>query len=372
MMEAHLAPTQPTHVNKITTACEICSSPHDTQYCMKDPEQAFVKYASSRTDEAREGLVSNFMASQDARLSKFEADFKQQQSEMTNKIDILKLTKVIKREFKKLEDLDDEDVSLTCGTSLEVFNNEFNRMSGMVMIYSHMKLKLLTSHVTQTWMMIQSNECRMKLMMIRDMIYLMLHLLNGCGQKILTTKSIDHYRKKALWIYWIRGDDEVELTDKEFSDNEDETYLLRTLRDSRLMKNIRMIGSMMDIKMLYQWVDEKPWTNVGVWTEATPVKHYCKPFNYKNGCSEWPTCSLENDLITVLEETYLVLILVGKLASITRLNWYEALKDNELKEKALRNKAIMKGLISDDESCNDGWRNEDGKQIEITFTITMK
>ncbi|GJW00429.1 hypothetical protein Tco_1555680 [Tanacetum coccineum] len=37
-------------------------------------------------DEAG-GLVSNFMASQDARLSKFEADFKQQQREMTNKID---------------------------------------------------------------------------------------------------------------------------------------------------------------------------------------------------------------------------------------------------------------------------------------------
>ncbi|GJX94403.1 hypothetical protein Tco_0348989 [Tanacetum coccineum] len=34
-----------------------------------------------------EGLVSEFMASQGARLSKFEADFKQQQSEMTNKID---------------------------------------------------------------------------------------------------------------------------------------------------------------------------------------------------------------------------------------------------------------------------------------------
>ncbi|GKF00396.1 hypothetical protein Tco_0023746, partial [Tanacetum coccineum] len=33
------------------------------------------------------GLVSEFMASQDARLSKFEADFKKQQSEMTNKID---------------------------------------------------------------------------------------------------------------------------------------------------------------------------------------------------------------------------------------------------------------------------------------------
>ncbi|GKG34824.1 hypothetical protein Tco_0437520, partial [Tanacetum coccineum] len=51
-MEAHLALTQPTQVNKITTSCEICNGPHDTQYCMEDPEQAFVEYASSRIDEA--------------------------------------------------------------------------------------------------------------------------------------------------------------------------------------------------------------------------------------------------------------------------------------------------------------------------------
>ncbi|GJX08062.1 hypothetical protein Tco_0195994 [Tanacetum coccineum] len=157
LMEAHIAPIQPTQVNKVTTSCEICSAPYDTQYCMEDPEQAFVEYASSCTDEAGgkwytfkpeqnnlsdtynpswrshpnlrwrqpqnsqnnflnppnrfqpngsipnhsfnnrpqsfnnqsnlEGLVSNFMASQDARLSKFEADFKQQQNKMTNKVD---------------------------------------------------------------------------------------------------------------------------------------------------------------------------------------------------------------------------------------------------------------------------------------------
>ncbi|GKE86267.1 hypothetical protein Tco_1560009, partial [Tanacetum coccineum] len=157
LMEAHLAPTQPTQVNKITTSCEICSGPHDTQICMENPEQSFVEYASSRTDEEGgkwytfkpeqnnlgdtynpswrshpnlrwkqpqnsqnnfsnppnrfqpngsapnrpfnnrpqnfnnqsniEGLVSEFIASQDARLSRFEADFKQQQNEMTNKID---------------------------------------------------------------------------------------------------------------------------------------------------------------------------------------------------------------------------------------------------------------------------------------------
>ncbi|GJY96142.1 MAK10-like protein [Tanacetum coccineum] len=51
-MEAHLAPTQPTQVNKITTSFENCGGPHDTQYCMEDPEEAFVDYASSRTDEA--------------------------------------------------------------------------------------------------------------------------------------------------------------------------------------------------------------------------------------------------------------------------------------------------------------------------------
>ncbi|GKD86773.1 hypothetical protein Tco_1357927 [Tanacetum coccineum] len=76
LMEAHLALTQPTQVNKITTPCEIYSGPHDTQYCMENPEQAFVDYASSRTDEAGA-----------ARLSKFEADFKRQQGEMTKKID---------------------------------------------------------------------------------------------------------------------------------------------------------------------------------------------------------------------------------------------------------------------------------------------
>nr|GEU93459.1 MAK10-like protein [Tanacetum cinerariifolium] len=51
-MEAHLAPTQLNMVKKINTSCEICSGPHDTQYCMEDPEHAFVEYASSSTNEA--------------------------------------------------------------------------------------------------------------------------------------------------------------------------------------------------------------------------------------------------------------------------------------------------------------------------------
>nr|GEV61554.1 MAK10-like protein [Tanacetum cinerariifolium] len=52
-MEAHLAPKQPGQVNKITSSYEICSGPHDTQNCMENREQAFLDYASSRTDEVR-------------------------------------------------------------------------------------------------------------------------------------------------------------------------------------------------------------------------------------------------------------------------------------------------------------------------------
>ncbi|GKD34551.1 hypothetical protein Tco_1250060, partial [Tanacetum coccineum] len=51
LMEAYLAPKSSVQVNKITSSCEICSGPHDTQYCMKNPEKAFANYASSCNNE---------------------------------------------------------------------------------------------------------------------------------------------------------------------------------------------------------------------------------------------------------------------------------------------------------------------------------
>ncbi|GJS35770.1 hypothetical protein Tco_0534152 [Tanacetum coccineum] len=51
LMEAHLAPKSSVQVNKIASSCEIYSGPHNTQYCMKNPEQAFVEYASSCNNE---------------------------------------------------------------------------------------------------------------------------------------------------------------------------------------------------------------------------------------------------------------------------------------------------------------------------------
>ncbi|GJY98166.1 hypothetical protein Tco_0515076 [Tanacetum coccineum] len=37
--------------------------------------------------------------------------------------------------------------------------------------------------------------------------------------------KIDKYTKNALWIYWTRGDDELELTEEEFPDPDDENLI---------------------------------------------------------------------------------------------------------------------------------------------------
>ncbi|GJV42320.1 ribonuclease H-like domain-containing protein [Tanacetum coccineum] len=128
-------------------------------------------------------------------------------------------------------------------------------------------------------------------------------------------------------IYWIIGDDEVELTDEESSDDEDEiakvfrldtnifdyetplcstfnkfNYLLKVDPDL-LTKDIMGFKTYEDYKddCIYEWnkdapwVYDKPWLDQGIWKEPTPVKHTYKPFNYKTGCSEWPTCSWRED-----------------------------------------------------------------------------
>ncbi|GJX60819.1 MAK10-like protein, partial [Tanacetum coccineum] len=58
-------------MNKLTSSCEICNGPQNTQYCMENPEQAFVEYASSRTDKAggKYGLVHSIFSSSTGLLS---------------------------------------------------------------------------------------------------------------------------------------------------------------------------------------------------------------------------------------------------------------------------------------------------------------
>ncbi|GKC44730.1 hypothetical protein Tco_1062452 [Tanacetum coccineum] len=237
------------------------------------------------------------------------------------------MTKVIKGEFEKIKDVKVEDVSLACDTPLEVFNNEVSRLSGMDDDSKH-----------------EADD---------DLGY----------------DPSD-----------IRGDDKVELTDKESSNDMDEVAkvfrintnlfnfetpmckafeeinCLLKINPDLLTKDIEGFKTYEDYKndWIYEWnkdvpwVDEKPWTNTGVWTKPTPVKHTCKPFNYKIGCSEWPTCSWKDDGYYNggnLPGTYII----ENQLHYQDYEWYKALEDSELKDEALRNKAIMEGFIKEDD-----------------------
>ncbi|GJS82817.1 hypothetical protein Tco_0749358 [Tanacetum coccineum] len=154
---------------------------------------------------------------------------------------------------------------------------------------------------------------------------------------------MDHYTMKALWIYWIRGDDEEELTDEESSDDEDEIADVFRIDTNIFNYETPLCSAFNEFNYLL-----KPWLDNGIRKEPTPVKHTCKPFIYKTGYSEWPTCSWRNDGYCNggnLPRTYII----GNQLHYLDYEWYEALEDCELKNEALRNKAIMEGFIKDDD-----------------------
>ncbi|GJT95728.1 hypothetical protein Tco_1091246 [Tanacetum coccineum] len=78
------------------------------------------------------------------------------------------------------------------------------------------------------------------------------------------------------------------------------------------------------------WVYDKPWLDNGIWKEPKPVKHTCKPFNYKTGCLEWPTCSWREDGYCN-RGNFPRAYHIGNSLHYQVLEWYEALEDSELK-----------------------------------------
>ncbi|GJX55462.1 hypothetical protein Tco_0285359, partial [Tanacetum coccineum] len=278
------------------------------------------------------------------------------------------MAKVIKGEFKKLESLKINDVSLTCNTSLEFFNEEFNRMSRIDDDLFTYKVEI--AEVTNI-------PCDLKK---KDDLEKQMSHESDDGREFDPSNA--------------RGDDEVELTDKESSDSEDEVEVTKIFRietnvfdfETPLCRAFKEFNYLLQIDpdvltkdidgfktyeeykddWIYEgnkdvpWVHERPWTDNGTWEEPTPVRHHCKPFNYKNGFSEWPTCSWKDDGYCNggnLPGAYII----GNTHRYQDLERYEALKDRKLKEEALKNKAIMEGIIdNDDESCN-----EDEERCEV-------
>ncbi|GKA78708.1 hypothetical protein Tco_0785245 [Tanacetum coccineum] len=218
------------------------------------------------------------------------------------------MTKVIKGEFEKIKDVKVEDVPLTCDASLEIFNDEVNRLSKMdddLFTYEIEVANIPCDSKMDTDSEQEADD---------DMGYYPSDVvfIEWLGSKIFNYKTMDHYTMKALWIYWIRGDDEVELTDEESSYDEDD------------------IAEVFRIK-----------TNI--FDYETPL---CSAFNWKddgyyNGGNS--------------PRAYII----GNQLHYQDYEWYEALEDCKLKDEALRNKAIMEGSIKEDD---DESHHEHGRQ----------
>ncbi|GKF28327.1 hypothetical protein Tco_0094669 [Tanacetum coccineum] len=173
--------------------------------------------------------------------------------------------------------------------------------------------------------------------------------------------TMDIFTKGALWGYWKLGSDEVDPTNEktlnlEETKPDDEQEICEIFRietnlfdyETPLCEKFKEFNYLLKIDpnfltndivgfktydeykdyWIYEWnnnvpwVHEKPWTDTRLWTKPTPVVH----------------CSAH---------------IVGNTLCYQDLEWYDALKDSELKEEALRNKAIIEGLINEDVESND-------------------
>ncbi|GJS54142.1 hypothetical protein Tco_0627504 [Tanacetum coccineum] len=239
------------------------------------------------------------------------------QSIHLNRLIRLRMTKVIKGELEKIKDVKVVDVPLTCDASLKVFNNEVSRLRKM-------DDDLFTYEVEVT-----NISCDSKM------------------DNDLEQEADDDMGYDPSDV--IRGDDEVELTDEESSDDEDdiaklfridtnifdyETPLCSTFKEFNyllevdpdlLTKDIIGFKNYKDYKddWIYEWskdvpwVDEKPWTDVGRMMDIVMEEIYPE--------------------LTLLETSSII-----RITSDTKL-W------RKLKDEALRNKAIMEGSIKEDD-----------------------
>nr|GFA46798.1 hypothetical protein [Tanacetum cinerariifolium] len=127
--------------------------------------------------------------------------------------------------------------------------------------------------------------------------------------------------------------------------------------ENEIDRIFRIETKIFDYESPVPWVIENPWNLDGVWKEPTAIKHRCKPFCFKSGHSEWPTCNWKDEEYCNggnLPRKFQV----GNTIHYQDYEWYEALEDSDLKDQALRNKAALEESMNQDEdSSDDAWSN---------------
>ncbi|GJS67939.1 putative reverse transcriptase domain-containing protein [Tanacetum coccineum] len=188
------------------------------------------------------------------------------------------------------------------------------------------------------------------------------------ASKFYNHLEIDWYTKNALWVYWMRGDDEVVLSNKEVLDlkdknNDDEHKITEIFRietnlfdyKTPLCTRFNELNYLLKVdtelfthdiertktyenyeKKLNKEVGE-PWSKNGVPYEI--YDHICEPFCFKNGKTKWLTCNSNEDGFCNGGEL-LGMVRVGYMTYFQDYEWYDDLTDSSLKDEALKQKAI--------------------------------
>ncbi|GJR88463.1 hypothetical protein Tco_0212474 [Tanacetum coccineum] len=144
----------------------------------------------------------------------------------------------------------------------------------------------------------------------------------------LISLTMDIFTKGALWDYWKLGSDKIEPTNEEPSDLEETDHD----DEQEISEIFRIETNLFDYEI--------------------PLCEKFKEFNY--------LLKIDPDLLTknikgfkTYEEFKDDWIYEWNKDVPWDYEWYEALEDGELKEEALRNKAIMEGIIDDDDESID-------------------
>ncbi|GJW20522.1 hypothetical protein Tco_0031144 [Tanacetum coccineum] len=286
------------------------------------------------------------------------------------------MKKVIKEEFEKLESLKISDDSFTCNTSLEIFHNKFIRMSRWNDDLFTYEVEILGLASIQCDLNENDNlEQQMTYGADVDMEYdpSNVEFTEWLASKFYNHKTMDQYTKNALWIYWTRGDDEGELTDEESSDSDNnvefaeifridanvfdfETPTCRTFKEFNyilqidpnvLTKDIDRFKTYEEYKddWIYEWNKDIPWVHEN---HKQTMEYGRNPLLLNIVVSHsYSRMDIQNGQLVV-----------GKMTDIVM--------DGKLKDEALKNRAILEGIIvEDDESHNEGWRRWDRYQNTI-------
>ncbi|GKC44498.1 hypothetical protein Tco_1062220 [Tanacetum coccineum] len=170
---------------------------------------------------------------------------------------------------------------------------------------------------------------------------------------------MDRYTKNSLWIYLKRGDDEEVLTDDELSNleeknvnEENEIIELFRIEIDLFHFNTPLCKAFKEFNYLVQ-IDVD--TLVGLWTldgTCEGIEHVCKLFRFKNRQVKWPTCNWKKDGCCNGGDLP-GMTRIGNMIYFEDYEWYEELEDDELKDKALTNKAIFEGLMESMEDKDD-------------------